>query len=432
MPRFRSINFAMALAATSAVALSMAMPVEQALAAKEKAKKPEYSKEISPVAQEIQKALEAGDTATAQAKLTQAEALMSAPDDKFLVGNFYIQLAGKMNNDQAMQKKGVMLMLESGVAPADSVPRLNFYAGQFAFQDKNYAKASQYLTQAKSLGFADDNLDALIAEARFQQGDVEGGLNVLSEAIAAREAAGSVAPEDWYRRGTAKALENKLTGQIGPWTKKLVTAYPTPENWRIALSLYRDSAGLEAQDTLDLMRLMRQTGALVSERDYAEYTQAANPVRLPGEVIAVIEEGQASGAIPATSTFAPEELKLAKGRVAADKADLPSAEKDARSSANGVTALATADAFLAYGQYDKAAELYAVAMSKGGIDAQRAALRLGIANALRGDNAAAMTAFGQVTDGKKPIADFWTLWLDNKQSASAAPTAAASTTPSES
>lgn len=422
MPRFRSINFAIALSAASAVALSMAMPVDQAQA--QKAKKPDYSKAVIPVAQEIQKALEAGDTATAQAKLPEIEAAASTPDDKLLLGNFYIQLAGKMNNDQALQKKGILTMLESGVAPEETRGRLNFYAGQFAFQDKDYAKAQQYLSEAKRLGFSDDNLEPLLAEASFQQGDVAGGLDMLSSAIAAREATGAIAPEDWYRRGTAKAVENNLSDQIGPWTKKMVTAYPTAENWRVALALYRDSASLESQDTLDLMRLMREADAMVSERDYAEYTQAANPVRLPGEVIAVIEEGQASGAIPASSTFAPEELRLAKGRVAADKADLPAAEKDARASGNGVSAMATADAYIGYGNYDKAADLYAVAMSKGGIDAQRAALRLGIANALRGDKQAAQTAFGQVTDNRKPIADFWSLWLETKN-APAATTAAA-------
>ncbi len=74
----------------------------------------------------------------------------------------------------------------------------------------------------------------------------------------------------------------------------------------------------------------------------------------------------------------------------------------------------TADAYLGYGDYAKAAELYKLALTKGGVDASTANTRLGIALARSGQKDAALQAFGLVTGARKPIADYWTIWLNQQ------------------
>jgi tetratricopeptide (TPR) repeat protein len=108
------------------------------------------------------------------------------------------------------------------------------------------------------------------------------------------------------------------------------------------------------------------------------------------------------------------EIGAAAGaKVAADKASLAAAEKNAASSANGKAALGTADAYFGYGDYAKAAALYKLALQKRGVDAGTANLRLGMALAKSGQAAEAKQALAQVTSGPRAeIAQFWTLWVD--------------------
>ena len=76
--------------------------------------------------------------------------------------------------------------------------------------------------------------------------------------------------------------------------------------------------------------------------------------------------------------------------------------------------MSTADAYLGYGDYAKAASLYRLALQKGGsgVDADTAQLRLGIALAMSGDKAGARTAFAAVKGRRADLASFWTLYLD--------------------
>ena len=195
--------------------------------------------------------------------------------------------------------------------------------------------------------------------------------------------------------------------------QRLVTAYPTETNWRDTLVVYRDGVTLSDQENLDLMRLMRQVGALKSERDYGEYIDAADPRRLPGEVVAVIDEASANGV--SGSSYLSQQKTAAQGNISADKAGLAGAERDARASSTGKTAAVTAEAYLGYGDYAKAADLYSVALEKGGVDADEVNTRMGIAKMKVGDNAAAKAAFEAVQGGaRKQIAGLWLAYLGSK------------------
>ena len=76
--------------------------------------------------------------------------------------------------------------------------------------------------------------------------------------------------------------------------------------------------------------------------------------------------------------------------------------------------MVTGDAYLGYGEYAKAAELYRAALTKSGVDTNLANLRLGIALARSGDKAGATAAFNAVTGPRADIAKYWLLYLSTR------------------
>lgn len=422
--RFLShFSMAIALAAAGTLAIS-AVPQEAQAQKKKKSKeaKIEISKEVRPKVAAIQEAMASETPATAKPLV---EALLAEPlvgDDKFVAGQLAIQL-GTTLKDTGLQELGINAALDSGKTPAAQQPSFLFFSGNFAYGSGRYAEAQQRLQQAFDAGYRKNNIGALIAEAYFKENKFQQGLTALDRALEAEKANGANAPEDWYRRGAGIAMKSNVNGAAGKWTYKLVEAYPTGENWRAALSVYRDSANpkLNNRENLELMRLMRKADAMASERDYFEYADAADPRRLPGEVVSLLEEGLAKGDVPSSSSYVKETLASARSNVAADKASLPASERDANSSANGKIALATADAFLGYKEYGKAAALYQTAITKGSVDTARAQMGLGIAHAGQSNWEGAKQAFASVTGTRKSIADFWALWIDQQTAPAAAP-----------
>src|SRR3546814_17508115 len=87
------------------------------------------------------------------------------------------------------------------------------------------------------------------------------------------------------------AYDAKRMDLAGPASLDLVSAYPSADNWRDSLIIFRDTGKLDDQATLDLMRLMRAAGAMKGEADYYEYANSASMKGLPGEAKAAIAEG---------------------------------------------------------------------------------------------------------------------------------------------
>ena len=374
------------------------------------------SKEFRAAAATAQAAIKA-NPAGADAAVAAAEAVATSPDDKFIAAQFRLQVGGAVK-DQAMQQKAVLAMIGSGSALANAdLPRLNFYAGQFAYQANDFARATQYLTEADRLGYKtpEQDLNLLLAESHFKANDIPAGLGFVEKAIAAKEATGTKAPESWYARAASVAYKAKLGAESTKWTRAQVKAYPTKDNWRSALVVYRDSEKRDSGIELDIFRLMRETKSLAGERDYYEYALMATNRGLPGEAKSVIDEGFATSAAPAGSRVLTELKTMAAGKIGSDQASLAAAERQAGASANGKIAMATGDAFLGYGQDAKAVALYRTALSKGGADVDAINTHMGVALVRLGDKAGARAAFASVKGpARAEIAAFWLLWMDQQ------------------
>jgi tetratricopeptide (TPR) repeat protein len=322
-----------------------------------------------------------------------------------------------MAGDTPLMARGLQNMLDSGQLPADKVAIVGLVLGQIAYQGKDYAGAIKALTPIVAANSSENAAAEMLADSYFKQGQPAQGLAALKAAISARRAAAGTVPESWFTRANTIAYNAKLANEGTEWAQMMVAANPTPVNWLGAGQLVRLYGNFGTQDSVDISRLMFRAGALNGkskeiEREYVEYLQAADPRRLPGEVVKVGDAAIAAGALRATDTFVADSLSQARGRIAADKASLPTAAKQAQASPTGLLAMATGDAFLSYGMDAQAEDLYKLAIQKGGIDKDKATLRLGIAQTDAGKSAEAKATFGQVGGKSSPIAKLWSTYID--------------------
>jgi len=429
MRRLSSTALSIALVALSVGGL---MPSAATAAKKQKTEEAQGiklspSKEFTPGAQEIQKLLAANDFEGAKAKLPEVEAKASKPDDQYFLGNFYLNV-GIGLKDETLQRSGIEKMLASGVTPAADIGKLELAAGQLALNAKDFPGARDHLNKARAANYGGSTVDVYLAESYFGeaatnvQGDqltpagktlAQQGLPHLRQAIDAEQAAGKEPDPSWYSRGMTMAALSGDPSQI-EWFKLVLAHNGTPANWRIALRSVQDANhGMTRDEGLDLLRLMASTKSLNNDYSYSEYAESAWKAGLPGEVKTVIDNGRAAGDLNATSLA--DLYRLASEAIAKDKASLPASETSASSAATGRPAASTANAYLGYGDYAKAAGLYRIALEKGGVNADEVNTRLGIALARSGDKAGALDAFGKVsgTGVRKSIADLWAVWVNN-------------------
>jgi len=378
---------------------------------------PEFMKLAGPFQTQLNAAQTAKDAAKAAALVPQWEALAAAaktPDDQFFAGQFGIGIS-QLTKDQALQARALELAVNSGKMTGPELGKFAFFLGAAKLNTKDYAGAQAAFAKAKEAGYADPDLPALTAESYFGQGQTQAGLDLLWQGIEARRASGTPAPKEWYMRGLALAYRGKMYDQALKFAVGNATYYPSTDNWGDAIGLARTAGKYQAQETLDVMRLAQRIGSMRDTNDYAEYIQAADARRSPGEVLKVINAGLAAGKLSATDVFVSDARTQAQGRLAADKASLPALERDARApAATAATVMAGADTFLSYDDAAKAEALYQIALTKPGVDADRANTRLGIAQFDQGKYAEAQASFAKVGGQRKQIADLWSAYAAQK------------------
>ncbi|HWW65728.1 MAG TPA: hypothetical protein VNZ43_13285 [Sphingomonadaceae bacterium] len=409
------------------IAMGGAMPAM----AKDKAPSFNISKGVRESVSAAQEAVKKQDWATAQAKIDEALAASSTPDDKYVANSVLYDIA-RGTNDQAKQSQAIEGMLASGKVEPAKQAQFYLVAGNLAYQAKDYKRAETLLDQSIKLGGAPIEAYALDAESKENNGNPAGAVDVLVKAAAAQKAAGQKLPSDYYGRGIAIGYKAKLAPQVQALTLSWLQDYPTIDNWRDSLITYRDLNHVDADQELDIYRLLRTIGALKGESDYYSYAEQLY-LKYPGEAKAVIDEGIAKGFLKASAgSNTKMMLDRASQRVAADKADLPGAAAAAAKSPTGKSAFVTADSYLGYGEWQKAIDLYRMALQKGGVDANVVNTRLGMALARSGDTAGAKEAFSKITGARSGLAKYWQVWLDHPSTvapAAAAPAAAPAAQP---
>ena len=408
-------TLALAIALGGAVAAAPAYAKDKK---EEAAPAPKYSPAVQKALIAAQAALKANDAAGAATQIAAAKAAgLTTADDKNATGSLEYQLY-QINKDPALLSDGVDLMISSGKAGANLSQLLSVQA-QIAFQAKDYTKAANSSSEALKAGSTEASLVPIQVTSLSNLGRTAEALNALNAYIDKANAAGQQVPVEWFQRGLAIGYTSKATtdaeairASTSEITRKWVAAYPTKQNWNDSLVTYLSQYKVPTDVQVDVFRLLRAAGALLSDGNYREYASNIY-LRYPGETMSVLQEGGTKGVLNLTGkNEATDLLGIVKAKTAADKASLPASDKTARTAADGKAALSTADAYVGYGMYPQAIDLYKVALSKGA-DAATVNLHMGWAMALSGDSAGAKTAFGQVTGIRKPLADFWIVHLDH-------------------
>jgi hypothetical protein len=369
---------------------------------------------------QAQDALQAGDAATALSQIQNAEARARTEDDRYVTNMVKYNAAVQAGRTVTANEAIAALVAANRAPPAEM-------AGLLAAQGKavrlvDHRRAETIFAQAAQMKPDDGDILAMLAGSQAENGKPAEAVATMARAVAAKKAAGQSAPESWYARAVAIAYDGKLTDQLADAAQGWVAAYPTSDNWHDAVVLSRMLA-TDAGTRLDLQRLARATGALKGEAEYLDYASAATAAGYSGEAKAVLAEGVQRNILDKTAS--PARAKGAKGKAApagVPQTALAGLAKQARASATGKAAMTAADASLSYGEYAQAAELYRLALTKGGVDAATANTRLGIALARAGDKAAAAQVLAQVTGPRAAAAKLWTAYVGEQGSlAQAAP-----------
>jgi tetratricopeptide (TPR) repeat protein len=352
------------------------------------------------------------------AKIRAIESLATTPDDKYATGQFNLNF-GNMLSDAAFQRAGLKLMVDSGKPPpvnpdSGTTPEqqrtlFSYYVGSLSVQLDDFATARQYLQQAYDAGFAAQDIEQLLAESYFLDGDYDGGFAKVDEIIADREGAIS---ENLFRRTLQIAYEEEIYSQISKRASDLVRYYPEPDTWNTALRVVLDSYDLNADESLDLFRLMRATDSLIGGRELIDYIDAADPRRRANEVLPLIEEGIASGLLDGTDVFVAEARSMATTRADEDRAEADNDAEDARSSTDFVSARAAAENFMALGRYADAEEMFDLALARSPEEIDRIRIRIGVAQALQGNLTEARATFMTVEGKRAYVATMWLAYLD--------------------
>ncbi|MGS1017758.1 hypothetical protein [Allosphingosinicella humi] len=396
-------------------AVSLAAPVQAVAKDSQESKskyKPKFSKEAQPKLAALQKAMEGADEAAYQAALAAAKAAVQNADDKFVLGQFQLNHAIKTNNE-AEKLAAIETMVQSGGAAQEDLGTLYQNLGGLAFNAKDYPKAEAAFRKQLELQPSSQEAMNNLAAALIQQKKTGEAIGLVEQRIAAAKAANQPVEEGVYKQALGLAYESGSPRSV-ELSRELVAAYPSVDNWRNALLIYRELKNPTGDANLDFLRLMRVTKSLNGERNYYELADAANLKGLPGEAKAVLDEGVAAKAFDPNKAIFKELIASTGAKIKEDRASLAPLETKARAAASGTLALNTGDAYFGYGDYAKAVELYKVAMQKGNVDASLANSHLGMAYALAGQKAEAEAAFKAVTGPRTDLAAYWLLWLSQQ------------------
>ena len=362
----------------------------------------------------VQNAVAAKDWPAAQAGLPAAVAAAQSPDARYAVGRFQLEI-GLGTSNVAMQAQGLDNLIASGQVPAADLPVI--YRNQAVLANNAGQKAKAEAAFAKVAELTPNDPEALINLAQIKNDlrKPKEAVPLITRAIEMKRAAGQPVDESWYKYALKMAFDGRsdpaLRQTSVTLSRQLVAAYPTKENWRDALLIFRDSSSLDPAAELDVLRFMRASGALAGERDWFDLADGLYRAGNYGEAKAVLDDGVARKMIdPRKAAFA-ELIRLNSARLNGDRASLAGEETKAMAGASGALALKIGDAFYGYGEHAKALALYRAALTKGGVDANLVNTRIAMAQLASGDRAGAEATFKALTGTRGDLGAFWVAWL---------------------
>lgn len=406
--RRKSSHLAMAIALAGGAVLGTAA---FAPAAEAQQVSQEFFEAYEPVA-----ALTEGEAPNYEGARSQLESVYAAitnENDRMAAGNLTL-MVGNGLNDGALQRRGLEMMLESGLVAPEQIGQFNFFVASLAYNMQDYAAAREAVAAAQAGGYVDSDADPLndpeyiILQSYFAEDASAQGLAYLTDLANTRMAAGETVPERYLLRGLQEAYDMDLAAEAVDVSEMLLKAYPSEQNWINSLQVIGALVEFEPAARVDLLRLMRLTGSLTQRQEYVRYIEDLDPRIMGNEVLAVLQLGLENEVFTSDDGYYTEVLGIATPRAETDRNSVARYVSEAEAG-DAVDAMSTADVMMSLEDYAQAERFYQVAAERGA-DANMAHLRLGIAQAKQGNHAAAIETLGMVEGPRATIARMWSVY----------------------
>lgn len=411
LPRKTRSTFFMALALAGGAFVGSGMMAAPAFAQ-------EYSEGFAEIYQPVANVINTpdSDVAAVRGQFAAVLAAVQTPDDRFAIGNV-ILIAGNRLTEATLQRQGLELMLESGNVAPEQIGQFNFFVGNLAFDAGDFDASRTSLMKAIAAGYTEGEPEALLAQTYFEEDNTPAGIAVVMDAVEKRKATGAAVPENWLLLSLQRAYDDEIADLATDVSLALLDAYPTPGNWRNTLQVIGAMSEEDDRQTLDVLRLMRETGSIAERHEFILYIEAADPRIMSNEVVGVLAEGLAANVFTAGGDYYSEVKSVVDARASADRNDAPGLVSEAQASSDASLSIDAADVLYSLGDYVQAATMYQMALDKGVADSDSAWTRLGISQVKQGNFAAAQTSLANVGGSGAPIAKMWAAYAAEKSSA---------------
>jgi hypothetical protein len=391
-----------------------------------------FSKEFLAAYQPAQEALvKKKDIPAAVALVPALKAAVKNEDDRYEAGGLVLTIGGQAK-DLKLQIEGLDMMLASTSTPADLRTKYTYFRGAFAYDAKDYAGAENFMKQAMGLGYRENDVQYLIANAQSLQKKYPEAAASIKQAITDKTAKGQAIPALWFAQAKSYASKQKDRQGEVYYGKEMMKVDQSPEAYHDALFPFIYYSDMTIPELLDAYRLARETKSLLFAQEFKGYIEAADRKRSPAEVLAVIDEGVAKGVINMADRSISEDVADAKLNKTELAKNWDADEQYARKQTSGSQAMLFADRIYAFGEYARAAAMYKVALEKGGLVnkeganvTDQATMRMAMAKVKLKDLAGAKADLAKITDPKrKKLAEYWDIYITQQMAKGAAAPAA--------
>ena len=364
--------------------------------------------------QSVQALLAAGKPQEALVTLRDIERKIS---DRSLYENYMIERLKAATAVALSDDAAAVAALEASLKTekASAAERVTIWAqlAGLSLKLKDVDGAGRWAAAYVQGGGQDDNVRAVLVRSALGKGDCATVVEQLALILAATERRGEKPPEGQLRASVA--CQAKL-GQDDAYFRdleRLLGHHPKPEYWADLIARLQRRPGFADRLLLDSFRLMRHVGAMEDADDFLSAAQLAIRAALPGEALQFLKAGFDAGVLgkgPAASTQRDLLARVTR-EAAADKAQLPDAQKQADDSVESRRQFLAGQAAWSHGQTDVGVQLMQRALARGitrDPDDARLHLALALASAGRKDEARKLFAGLPPRDG---LADLGRLWL---------------------
>lgn len=262
--------------------------------------------------------------------LADARRVANSRDALFALALYELEI-GNRRGDDALRAGALDVLITSPLTRPERLAGHLAVRGQIAFRAGDLGTAGALWGRLAELTPADPDALANLAQVRLAQRDAPGAMDLLTRAIAVGGAADPADREAWYLQRLSIAQQGELVAPGIDAARDLIGAYPTRENWRAALVVYRQLVAAEGGLEIDLFRLTRYAGVLTQAAEYQRMAQLLNETGEPHEARAVLAEGVArelldAATSPTREISAEVERAIARARPgAAVRAEPPNA-----------------------------------------------------------------------------------------------------------